>query len=88
MVSTTLPICGFGPANRLAPSLYGLAAQNLRVRLRAHVQSEAVLGRDIRLTAKRCTDFVHATTICRHHNTNFTHFEAAGWRKRTVASTA
>jgi len=44
---------------------------------RAHIQSEAVRVGISASPAKRCTDFVHATTICTDYNTNFTHFEAA-----------
>src|SRR5215510_4867033 len=39
MVSTALLVAEPWPSHRLAPSLYGLAVQNLRVRLRAHTSS-------------------------------------------------
>src|SRR5262245_57384215 len=39
MVPTALQVAEPWPSHRIAPSLYGLAVQNLRVRLRAHTSS-------------------------------------------------
>src|SRR5262249_24472705 len=80
MVSTARSsLQGLRPADRLAPSLYGLAVRKLRVRLRAHTSSPRPSSVGISASPlKRCPDFVHATTIYRHYNTNFTHFEAGG----------
>src|SRR5262245_59510275 len=64
MVSTALLGAGpRSPADHFAPSLYGLAVQNLRVRLRAHTSPRPSSVGISASPAKRCTDFVHATTV-------------------------
>src|SRR5262245_20282890 len=90
MVSTALLGAEPSPSDRLRALIVWFGCvESAGAPPRAHIKPEkpeAVLVGISASPAKRCTDFVHATTIPAHYNTNFTAFEAAACNLAITAS--